>query len=181
MEEREYRDDVLRELRRLKDLAEKALAQLDDTQFFAAPDPGSNSPAIIVKHMAGNMRSRWRDFLTSDGEKPDRHRDTEFELDKRDDRAGVMARWEEAWGLVFGAIAPLTAADFATTVTIRGEPHSVLQAINRQLSHYAYHVGQIAYVAKWARREDWRTLSVAKGQSAAFNAAPEKFIRPDEA
>ncbi|MCB1183546.1 DUF1572 family protein [bacterium] len=177
----DYRDEALRAFAGLRSLAEKSLAQLDDRAFFAAPDPDSNSAAIVVKHMAGNMRSRWRDFLTTDGEKPDRHRDTEFELGEADDRAAIMAAWAAGWDLVEGAIAPLTEEDFARTVAIRGEPHTVLQAINRQLSHYAYHVGQIVYVAKWSRGRDWATLSIAKGASQAFNASPEKFLPPDDA
>lgn len=172
--------EALASFRQYKELGEKALAQVDDEAFFRTLDRDTNSLAVIVKHMAGNMRSRWRDFLTTDGEKPDRRRDTEFELEGTDDRGALTARWEEGWRTVFAAIEPLTAADFARTVTIRGEPHSVLQAINRQLTHYAYHVGQIVYAARWQRGSAWRTLSVAKGGSAAFNAAPAPFLDGDE-
>ncbi|KPJ61584.1 MAG: hypothetical protein AMJ46_00300 [Latescibacteria bacterium DG_63] len=176
MEAMKYKADVLRELRRLRRLAEAAASQLNDDEFFAAPDVDSNSVAVIVKHMAGNMHSRWRDFLTSDGEKPDRNRDAEFEISLDDTRSSLTGRWNEGWSTVFEAIGSLGANDFDATVYIRGEPHTVLQAINRQLTHYSYHVGQIIFAAKQIRGAEWRILSVPKGKSEEFNIAPQKYI-----
>ncbi len=165
-----YIDEAFRSLRGHKHLADDAIAQLDDQQFFAIPDPESNSVATIVKHMAGNMRSRFTDFLTSDGEKPDRNRDQEFITHSAAKREDVLRRWEQYWQLVFETLNSLQPEDLTRTVTIRGEPHSVLQAINRQVAHYAYHVGQIAFLAKHWKGADWKTLSVAKGKSEQFNA-----------
>ena len=164
-----YLEEAVRELRRLKALAESALAQAPDEAFFAQPDSESNSLALVVKHVAGNLRSRWTDFLTSDGEKPDRRRDSEFEIESGDTRPALMARWEAGWAVLFAALAPLTEADLRRTVTIRGEPHSVLRAVNRQVSHYAYHVGQIVYLARHYAGAGWRSLSVPRGQSETFN------------
>jgi uncharacterized damage-inducible protein DinB len=172
----DYKADTLRELRRLKRLADAATSQLDDEQFFAAAVKGSNSVAVIVKHMAGNMRSRWRDFLTSDGEKPDRNRDSEFEVSQRDTRNSLSTRWEECWLISLETIASLDVSDFDSTVYIRGEPHTVMQAISRELTHYAYHVGQIVFAAKQTRGGDWQTLSVPRGKSAEFNAAPQIYL-----
>jgi hypothetical protein len=152
-----------------KSQAERAMEQVGDEDFFRVLDPESNSIALVVKHMAGNMRSRWTDFLTSDGEKPDRDRDTEFESFDEDTRAALMRRWEDGWARVFAAVEPLTEADLLRTVTIRAEPHSVLKAINRQLTHYAHHTGQIVFLAKHFASSEWKTLSVARGHSAAFN------------
>jgi hypothetical protein len=140
-----------------------------DEQLFAAPDPETNSIAITVKHMAGNMRSRWRDFLTTDGEKPDRQRDSEFE-DPPATRAALMATWEDGWDHVFGALEPLSDADLNRQVAIRGEPHSVMQAINRQIAHYAYHIGQVVQLAKHYAHADWRALTVPRRKSDEFNA-----------
>src|SRR5271166_5836465 len=165
-----YIDEVFRSLRGHKRLADGAIAQLSDEQFFAAPDPGSNSVAIIVKHLAGNMRSRFTDFLTSDGEKPDRNRDREFVMHNDAKREEVLSSWEQNWQLVFETINSLHPDDLGRTVSIRGEPHSVLQAINRQVVHYAYHVGQIVFLAKHWKRAEWKTLSVPKGQSENYNA-----------
>lgn len=176
MDAKGWREDVIREFHRTKDLADRAMAQVDDAQFFAAPDAGTNSIAIVVKHMAGNQRSRWTDFLTTDGEKPDRHRDTEFALDAADTRESLMRRWEAGWAALFHALGALTDADPERTVTIRGEPHTVVQAVNRQISHYAYHAGQIVLLARHFAGAKWTTLSVAKGASAAFNAAPESYL-----
>jgi len=164
-----YLDEAFRSLRGNKRLADGAMAQLNDEQFFAVPSPESNSVAIIVKHMAGNMRSRFTDFLTSDGEKPDRNRDQEF-IDSGMSRAELMRLWEQYWQLVFETLNSLSPSDLTRTITIRSEPHSVLQAINRQVAHYAYHVGQIAFLAKHWKAADWQTLSVPKGQSEQFNA-----------
>src|SRR3990172_8729364 len=133
-----YLEETIRQLRKLKDLADKAMAQIRDEDFFATLDAESNSIAVIVKHMAGNMRSRWTDFLTSDGEKPDRKRDLEFEVEVRDSKESLLKRWEIGWRCVFDALTPLKPEDLGQTVVIRGEPHSVIQAINRQLTHYAY-------------------------------------------
>jgi hypothetical protein len=162
-------EDVKLEFRRMKRQAEKALDQVSDEDFFRALDPESNSLALIVKHLAGNLRSRWTDFLTSDGEKPDRNRDSEFILEAGDTREALMARWEAGWKLLADAL-ELSLEDIERTVLIRGEPHTVVQAVNRQLTHYAGHVGQIVFLAKHLAGPRWQTLSVPRGQSAAFNA-----------
>jgi len=164
-----YLDEVRRQFRGHKRLAEGAIAQLKDEELLEAIDAESNSVAIIVKHMAGNMRSRFTDFLTSDGEKPDRHRDQEFELSSAPSRADVMRWWEEGWARVFSAIEALTPEDLMRMVTIRDEPHTVLQAINRQLTHYAYHAGQIVFLAKHLRSKEWKSLSIPRGKSEEFN------------
>ena len=152
-----------------KKLGERALAQCPDEALFATLDAESNSIAIIVKHMAGNMRSRWTSFLATDGEKPDRNRDTEFE-DAPKTRPELMEMWERGWREVFAALEPLAEEDLARKVTIRTEPHSVMQAINRQIAHYSYHVGQIVYLARHFAGDKWQTLTVPKKQSAEFNA-----------
>lgn len=162
--------NAVREFHSLKDLADKALIQLDDAAFFATLDGESNSIAVIVKHLSGNMRSRWTDFLTADGEKPSRDRDREFVLDAADSRATLATNWEAAWQLLFTTLNGLGPADLEATVHIRGEPLTVTQAIHRQLTHYAYHVGQLVLLAKQARGKEWRTLSIARGASATFNA-----------
>lgn len=164
-----YLRDAEKIFRYYKHLGEGAMAQVPDEALTRCLDAESNSIALIVKHMAGNMRSRWTDFLTSDGEKPDRHRDTEFEAPPRT-RAEMMAMWEEGWKCVFDALAPLTDADLSRTVFIRSEPHSVMQAIQRQIAHYAYHVGQIVFVAKHCAGERWTSLTIPKGKSAEANA-----------
>jgi hypothetical protein len=163
-----YLEDSLTLFRYYKKLAEGAMTQVTDEHLFAALDPEANSIAIVVKHMAGNMRSRWTDFLTSDGEKPDRHRDTEFE-DPPATREALMALWQAGWDCLFGALEPLTDADLGRRVTIRGEAHSVMQAINRQLAHYPHHVGQIVLLAKHYQHAQWRSLSVPRGKSGDFN------------
>ena len=155
-----------------KKLAERAMAQCPDEALFTTLDEESNSIAIIIKHMAGNMRSRWMDFLTTDGEKPDRNRDTEFE-DAPKTRAALMELWELGWRYLFEALEPLTEADLTRTITIRTEPHSVMQAINRQVAHYAHHVGQILFLAKHLTTEatgKWESLSIPRGKSAEINA-----------
>jgi len=151
-----------------KRLAERAMAQVTDEQLFTVIDGEANSIAIIVKHMAGNMRSRWTDFLTTDGEKPDRDRDREF-VDPAATREALTDEWEEGWAMMFAALEPLTDADLGRTITIRGEAHSVVQAINRQLAHYPYHVGQIVLLAKHFASDHWQSLSVPRNQSAEFN------------
>jgi Protein of unknown function (DUF1572) len=170
-----YYDEVRRSFRGYKRLADGGLAQLSDEDFFRAPDPESNNAAVVVKHVAGNLRSRWKDFLTTDGEKPDRKRDQEFVLTPEDTRAELTRRWEESFQIVFDTIASLTTEDFSRTVTIRGEPHTILQAMNRSLMHTAYHVGQILYIGKHLRGAAWTMLSIPKGKSAEFNA-----MKPDE-
>jgi len=161
-------EDALAIFRQYKQLGEKAMAQVTDEQLFATIDRESNSIAIIVKHLTGNMRSRWTDFLTSDGEKPTRNRDSEF-TDPADTRADLLRDWEQGWACVFSAIEPLTDADLGRTVMIRGEAHSVVQAVNRQLAHYPMHIGQIILLAKHYSGAQWQTLSVARNRSAEFN------------
>lgn len=164
-----YLEDAIRSFRSYKRLAERALEQISDEEFFVQIDEESNSLALIVKHIAGNQRSRWRDFLTSDGEKPDRHRDTEFELIE-DTRESLMAFWEAGWRTLFEALESLSTDDLEKSITIRGEPHTVVEAINRQLTHYPYHIGQIVFLAKHLRASEWKTLSVPRNRSAEFNA-----------
>lgn len=164
-----YVKDSIDLFRYYQRLGDKAIAQCPDDGLFATLDPESNSIAILVKHMAGNMRSRWRDFLTTDGEKPDRHRDTEFE-DPPKTRAELVALWERGWKYLFDALEPLTDADLTRRITIRTEPHSVMQAINRQVAHYAHHVGQIVFIAKHCAGPNWKTLSVPRAKSKEFTA-----------
>jgi len=163
-----YIEDALSLLRHYKRLAERAMEQVTDDQLFAVIDKEANSIAVIVKHMAGNMRSRWTDFLSTDGEKPDRDRDSEF-VEPPATREGLMAMWDDGWDRVFSAIEPLTEADLGRTVTIRGEAHTVMQAINRQLAHYPHHVGQIVLLAKHFACDRWQSLSVPRNKSAEFN------------
>jgi len=163
-----YIQDSLSLFRYYKRLAERAMEQVADEQLFAAIDKEANSIAVIVKHMAGNMLSRWTDFLITDGEKPDRDRDSEF-VEPPTGRKKLMALWEDGWSHLFAAIEPLTEADLSRTVTIRGEAHSVMQAINRQLAHYPYHVGQIVLLAKHFACDHWQSLSVPRNKSADFN------------
>lgn len=169
-----YLDEARRSLRGQKRLAECAMAQVSDEELFRLIDSEANSVALIVKHMAGNMRSRWTDFLTSDGEKPDRNRDSEFEMDSETTRSDVMAWWESGWKCVFDALEGLGGDELSRTVTIRGEPHTVLQAINRQVAHYAYHVGQIVFLAKHLKGKEWKSLSIPRGQSQQFNATSKE-------
>jgi hypothetical protein len=161
--------DVVRdELQKIKRLADKAIAQLDDDQIWVKLDPESNSVAILMRHMAGNMRSRWTDFLTSDGEKPDRHRDQEFE-DVAISRSELLAEWEDGWRRVAEALDPLTDADLQRIVVIRSEPHTIYQAISRQVAHYAGHAYQILMLARHLKGAAWQTLSIPRGQSEEFN------------
>ena len=167
-----YLEDTVSLFQHYKKLAERAMAQCPDEGLFQTLDVESNSIATVVKHMSGNMRSRWRDFLTTDGEKPDRNRDTEFE-DPPKTRAELTDLWERGWRYVFDALEPLTEADLARTVTIRNEPHSVMQAINRQVAHYSHHVGQILFAAKHfttVKTGKWESLSVPRGKSKQFAA-----------
>jgi uncharacterized damage-inducible protein DinB len=165
-----YLDEVFRSLRGHKRLADNAIAQLNDEEFFARPDPESNSVGLIMKHMAGNLRSRFTDFLTTDGEKPDRHRDREFVMHGDAKREEIMSSWEQNWQLLFDTINSLRPEDLERTVTIRGERHSVLQALNRAVAHCSYHMGQIVFLAKHWKGAEWKTLSVPKGQSEQFKA-----------
>jgi hypothetical protein len=173
-----YLDEAHRQMRGHKRLAEGAMAQLKDHELFLTLDPESNSIAVIVKHMAGNMRSRFTGLLTTDGEKPDRNRDQEFELNPTTTRADLTKWWEDGWARVFAAIEALKAEDVTHTVTIRGEPHTVLQALNRQIAHYAYHTGQIVFLAKHIRSSKWKTLSIARGKSEDYKTAPPKPYKP---
>jgi len=175
-----YLEEARRQMRGHKRMGEAAMAQLKDEEFFVTLDPEGNSVAILVKHLAGNMKSRFTDFLTSDGEKPDRFRDREFELTPATTRADVMKWWEDGWQCVFGAIDALKPEDVMRTVPIRGEPHTVLQAINRQIAHYAQHIGQIVFLVKHLRSSQWKTLSIPRGKSEEFKvhkAVAENFER----
>lgn len=162
MSNNHFLETIRAEFRKYKSMGEKAMAQLHtDAEMHWAPSPESNSMAIIVKHLHGNMMSRWTNFLTTDGEKPDRMRDGEFEPDN-ENITQLLQRWEEGWECTFAAIDPLQKTDLMLTVTIRQEPHTVTQALVRQLGHYAGHVGQMIYLAKMIRDKDWQTLSIPK-------------------
>jgi hypothetical protein len=166
-----YIDEARRQLRGQKRLGEGAIAQLKDADLYVVLDSESNSIAVLVKHMAGNMRSRFSDFLTSDGEKPNRFRDQEFELNSGTTHADVMRWWEEGWAQVFSTLDSLQPEDVMRTVTIRGEPHTVLQAINRQIAHYSGHIGQIIFLAKHLRSSGWKSLSIPRGKSEHYKTA----------
>lgn len=163
-----YLADVKARCDTIRTLAERAAAQVDDAAFFAPLGAEENSIALLMKHMAGNLRSRFTDFLTSDGEKPDRNRDAEFEQSPADSRAAILARWNEGWRILFAALDTIAPGDLTRTVTIRGEPHTVIQALSRQLVHQSQHAGQIVLLAKHAAGVRWKTLSIPRGQSAAF-------------
>lgn len=169
-----YLEEAKRQFRGHKRMGEAAMAQLADGDFFVTLDPEANSVAILVKHLAGNMRSRFTDFLASDGEKPDRFRDREFELSVNTTRVDVMKWWEEGWSVVLGTIESLKPEDVMKTVTVRGEPHTVMQAINRQIAHYAQHTGQIVFLAKHLRSNEWKTLSIPRGKSEDYKTAAPK-------
>ncbi|HVI10096.1 MAG TPA: DUF1572 family protein [Candidatus Binatia bacterium] len=169
-----YLEEAKRQFRGHKRMGEAAMAQLGDEDFFVTLDPEANSVAILVKHLAGNMRSRFTDFLASDGEKPDRFRDREFELGVNTTRVDVMKWWEEGWSVVLGTIESLKPEDVMKTVTVRGEPHTVMQAINRQIAHYAQHTGQIVFLAKHLRSNEWKTLSIPRGKSEDYKTAAPK-------
>ena len=173
-----FLEEVRRQLRGYKRMAEGAISQLRDEDLFVKMDPESNSIAILMKHIAGNMRSRFTDFLTTDGEKPDRHRDTEFEVKSKDTRAELMQNWESGWKVVLSTVESLTPEDVDRTVTIRQEPHTVLQALNRALAHYSAHIGQIVFLAKHLRSSEWKTLSIPRGKSDEFNAAARQGGSP---
>jgi hypothetical protein len=176
MSHESYVELLLREFKRLKSLADGAISQCSDEQFFAAPAPTDNSVAVVVKHVAGNLVSRWTDLLTSDGEKPDRNRDLEFEILPEDSRARLLDLWERGWSALFASLSSLTDADMTRSIRIRGESLTLLQAANRQLTHYSYHVGQIVYVAKHFCGAAWKTLSIPRGGSAQFNQRPTAYV-----
>ena len=163
-----YHKDAIQTFRNYKGLAERAIEQVSDEEFFAAIDPEANSIAVMVKHIAGNSMSRWRDFLTTDGEKSDRDRDSEFEI-TAETRQALMEFWERGWQTLFDNLDPLTVEDYSKTITIRSQPHTIVQAINRQLTHYAYHTGQIVLLAKHFKSADWKSLTVPRNRSAEFN------------
>ena len=169
-----YLEEISRQLRGHKRMAEAAIAQLEDKDFFATLDPEGNSVAVIVKHMSGNARSRFTDFLTSDGEKPDRFRDREFEVSTTTSRSEIMRAWEDGWTIIFSTLDTLRPDDVLRTVTIREEPHTVMQALNRALAHYAQHTGQIVFLAKHLRSADWKTLSIPRGRSEDYKSVSPK-------
>lgn len=166
---RDYLADTLSSFRAYKRLAEKALDQIIDAEFFRTIDTESNSIAVIMKHLAGNMLSRWTDFLTTDGEKPERNRDMEFVIEPQTTKVDVMEYWEKGWQRTFETLESLQPEDLQRKVMVRGEEHTVVQAINRQLAHYPYHVGQIVFLAKHFRSTEWKSLSIPKNRSAVFN------------
>jgi len=169
-----YLEEIKRQLHGHKRMGEAAMAQLEDAEFFATLDPESNSVATLVKHIAGNARSRFTDFLTSDGEKPDRFRDQEFDISATTTREEVLGWWEQAWEHVFSTLDALKPEDVQRIVTIRQEPHTVMQALNRALAHYAQHIGQIVFLAKHLRSAQWKTLSIPRGKSEDYKTASPK-------
>jgi Protein of unknown function (DUF1572) len=171
-----YLEEIKRQLRGHKRMAEAAMAQLEDKDFFATLDPEANSVAVLVKHIAGNARSRFTDFLTTDGEKPDRFRDQEFELSEKATREEVMRWWEQGWTTIFSTLDSLKPEDAQRTITIRQEPHTVMQALNRALAHYAQHIGQIVFLAKHLRSSQWQTLSIPRGKSEDYKTANPKGV-----
>lgn len=172
----DYLKEIVLQFRKLKELAETAVVQVAEEDLFSQLDDESNSIAIIMKHMAGNMRSRWTGFPTADGEKADRHRDSEFVIDEADTKEGVQARWEAGWRCAFDALGSLGSDDLSKTVHIRGQPLSVLEAINRALTHYAYHVGQVVLLSKHYAGDKWEALTIPRGKSEEFLAE----LRRDE-
>jgi uncharacterized damage-inducible protein DinB len=173
-----YLDDALFTFRKHKDLAEKAVRQVDaDDDFFHKPGANSNSIAVIIKHVGGNLASRWTDFLTTDGDKPWRDRDAEFIIGPDDTRERLLAAWEAGWTALFQTLGMLDEADLLKKVTIRGEEHTVLQAIQRSLAHSIYHIGQIVYLARWVKTGDWQWLTIAPGQSKPFKDQGGKYLK----
>ncbi len=173
-----YLEEIKRQFRGHKRMGEAAMAQLEDRDFFVTLDPESNSIAALVKHLAGNARSRFTDFLISDGEKPDRFRDREFEVSIKTTREEVMRWWEQAWSHLFSALDSLKPEDVQRTVTIRQEPHTVMQALNRALAHYAQHIGQLVFLAKHLRSSQWQTLSIPRGKSEDYKVVAPKTHKP---
>lgn len=176
-----FLDDARKTFRDYKALADKSFEQLSEEEFFVALDEESNSVGVIVKHMAGNMLSRWTDFLTTDGEKPTRNRDMEFVLTKGTTRQELLEYWEQGWRAVFDAVEPLQPEDVERKVFIRGQEHSVMQAIMRQLTHYAYHTGQIVFLAKHFRSGEWKSLSIPRNRSAEFNTYMTEEVSKESA
>jgi hypothetical protein len=173
-----WAQDVLFSFRKQKQMAEQALGQLADAEFFRAPAEGLNSVAAVVKHLAGNLKSRWADFLTADGDKPWRDRDGEFIIGPDDTRQCLLAAWEDGWAALFGALDGLTESDALQTVTIRGEAHTVVQAVHRGLTHAAYHTGQILYVARLVKEGGaWRWITVPPGQSQQVKARGGNYLK----
>jgi len=168
-----YLTDIVRAFRGYKMLGEAAIAQVSDHDLHTLLDPEANSIAIIVKHLAGNLRSRYTDFLTTDGEKPDRARDGEFALHERPSRDQIVGWWESGWAVALASLEALTPDDLERTVRIRGEAFMVFEALNRSVTHTAYHVGQIVLLAKHFAGPDWKSLSIPKGESKAY--APGSF------
>jgi hypothetical protein len=166
-----YINDCVLQLRKLKKQAERAIGQIKDEDLFRSVDSESNSIAVIMKHLGGNMKSRWTDFLISDGEKPHRNRDSEFEVSASDTRDFILSTWEEGWAVTLSTISTLQPIDLDRIITIRGESHSVVEAINRQLTHYAGHVGQIVLLAKHFAGSNWKSLSIPRGQSKQFDVS----------
>ncbi|MCB0729108.1 MAG: DUF1572 family protein [Ignavibacteriae bacterium] len=164
-----YIENSISEFKKIKKLGDKTFSQIKDEDFFWSPDEDSNSIAIIVRHFSGNMLSRWTDFLTTDGEKPNRNRDEEFERIFYTDKDDIISRWESGWKCLFDALNSLKEEDLMKEITIRSEPHTVLEAINRQLTHYSYHTGQIVFIAKHLVNADWKSLSIPKGGSEEYN------------
>ncbi|HZZ77860.1 MAG TPA: DUF1572 family protein [Gemmataceae bacterium] len=169
-----YRNDILFTFQKHKGMAEKAMVQLKDDLFFFPPGQFSSSVAVIVKHLAGNLTSRWTDFLTCDGEKPTRNRDGEFVIGPDDSRDNLLALWEAGWGALFGSLRELKESDWLRTITIRGEPHSVMQAIHRSVAHVAYHTGQITYVSRMLQTGTWHWVTIPPGQSGSH---PGKYLQ----
>lgn len=172
----EWLEDVRLLFSKQRGLLERALDQVSDEDFFREPNEVSNSCAVMAKHLAGNMRSRWTDFLTTDGEKPDRNRDGEFEIGEAEDRAAIERALAEGWGRLEVAIDSIDPTKLDQVILIRGEEHTVMQAVHRQVSHYAYHIGQLVYVARMWAGPKWKSLSIPKGQSETFNKAPDKYV-----
>ena len=179
MNPEQYQADVLHEFRRLKKHSDAAMDQISDEDFFKALDENSNSIALMVKHISGNLKSRWQDFLTTDGDAPDRKRDEEFIVDSSDSRNSLLEGWEQGWRYLFDAISSLQPDDFVAAVFIRKEPHSVIQAINRALAHCAGHVGQIIFLAKHLAGERWQTLTIPRGKSEEFRATGKVYLQDD--
>jgi hypothetical protein len=174
MQPTQYLRDVIGQFQNLKAQADRAMAQVSDEQLVQQLESESNSLAMIVKHVSGNLRSRWTDFLKSDGEKPDRNRDLEFEVESADSRANLVERWENGWHALFEALETMTPADLDKSVAIRNQPHGVVQAINRSLTHTAQHVGQIIFLSKHLAGSNWQTLTIPRGKSAEFDAELQK-------
>jgi hypothetical protein len=172
-----YIEDVTSGYRRQKEMAEKAIDQLADAEFFRRPGEHSNSVAVIVKHLAGNLLSRWTDFLASDGDKPWRDRDDEFVLGPEDTRERLLDGWRRGWDALFGTLAGLGEGDLLRVVTIRGEGHTVMQALSRGLVHAAYHAGQVLYVARLVKEGEWAYITIPPGQSRQYKASGPKYLR----